>query len=395
MTYFDYDIINLLDMGKLADFLKRDPFGDTRYILSIDGGGMRGIIPAYIIGRLDELIRAEGDDRPFYSHFDLIAGTSTGGLLAIGLSCPQEGSALRKDEGRNIPVYRKRSAFRKPVFEGMITREVDPASLEDIYLENGSRIFPSSGRNILTHIGQFFSDKYDVRPFENFLKDTLSDLPLDSLKVPTVLVSFSTTSSSIYVFRSWDSHGFLLREAARATTAAPMYFPAAVLEDRTTGERLVLSDGGLGANNPALVAYVEAQRLYPEAKNFKILSLSTCKNPYSFDPTKTTGGVTGWVTSITRLYSSAQENSVGEYLKCIKNVEYTRIYSRILDKRIALDDTSPESLGILRQKAEQVYANQEDELKAFARALAAKSVGSLVKLSNPLLLECDEVTEGS
>lgn len=380
-------------MGKLTDLLKKDPFGDTRYILAIDGGGMRGIIPAYILKKLDELIKAEGDERPLYSHFDLVAGTSTGGLLAIGLSCPQEGSGLIKEEGRNIPVYRKRNLLKKPVFEGIVTKEADPAALENIYLENGSKIFPSSSKNIFSHIGQFFSDKYDVRPFENFLKDMLSDIPLESLKVPTAIVSFNTTKSSIYVFRSWDDHGFLLREAARATTAAPMYFSPAVLQDSETGERLVLSDGGLGANNPALVAYVEAQRLYPEAKNFKILSLSTCKNPYSFDPTKTSGGVTGWVASITRLYSAAQENSIGEYLDRIQNVQYTRIYSKILDKRIALDDTSAESLKILREKAEKVYENQMDEIKAFAHELVQKSVGSKVKLSNPLMIGCDKVTE--
>ena len=73
-------------MGKLTDLLKKDPFGDTRYILAIDGGGMRGIIPAYILKKLDELIKAEGDERPLYSHFDLVAGTSTGGLLAKRLT---------------------------------------------------------------------------------------------------------------------------------------------------------------------------------------------------------------------------------------------------------------------------------------------------------------------
>ena len=61
-------------MGKLSNLLqKREKEKDIRYILSIDGGGMRGIIPAYLISRLAEDLRNAGDERPFYSHFDLIA----------------------------------------------------------------------------------------------------------------------------------------------------------------------------------------------------------------------------------------------------------------------------------------------------------------------------------
>ena len=63
---------------------------EIRYILSIDGGGIRGIIPAYVIRRLSEELQKHGDERPFYSHFDLIAGTSTGALIALGLSTPRE-----------------------------------------------------------------------------------------------------------------------------------------------------------------------------------------------------------------------------------------------------------------------------------------------------------------
>ena len=66
-------------------------------------------------------------------------------------------------------------------------------------------------------------------------------------------------------------HGFLLREAARATSAAPTYFSPAVFIDRKTDETLTLLDGGLVANNPILAAYIEGRKLYPEADEFRIL----------------------------------------------------------------------------------------------------------------------------
>jgi patatin-like phospholipase/acyl hydrolase len=61
---------------------------DDRYILCIDGGGMRGVVPAVLLGKLARLLQDAGDERPFYAHFDLIAGTSTGGLLALALAAP-------------------------------------------------------------------------------------------------------------------------------------------------------------------------------------------------------------------------------------------------------------------------------------------------------------------
>ena len=69
---------------------------EERFILAIDGGGMRGIIPAYILSRLSAMLKAEGDTRPLYSHFDLAAGTSTGALIA--------GAAKRRKSMGNTPI---------------------------------------------------------------------------------------------------------------------------------------------------------------------------------------------------------------------------------------------------------------------------------------------------
>lgn len=73
----------------LLDYLKRrveKKVAKERFILCLDGGGMRGIIPATLLMHIEQLLHSMGDERPLYSHFDLIAGTSTGGLIALALT---------------------------------------------------------------------------------------------------------------------------------------------------------------------------------------------------------------------------------------------------------------------------------------------------------------------
>lgn len=369
-------------MGKLISiFQKERKEKEIRYILSIDGGGMRGVIPAYILSRLDEILKNLGDKRPLYSHFDLVAGTSTGALLSLGLTSPLKDNDLEKDTLDPYPVYQKykKGIFRKEerILKGLIEVNANPSCLLDIYLKHGERIFPHSIMNV---IGQLFQVKYDVRPYESFLKEKLADIALEEALVPTIVISYDCPNGRPFIFKSYDAHGFLAREAARASTAAPLYFPPALLRDRETGEDLVLSDGGLVANNPAMIAYIEAKKLYPEANEFRMLSLSTCKRPYSFDPSKTSGGATVWMTSITRIYSNAQENLAESMMKNLKDVKYTRIYSEILDRRIALDDTSKESMTTLLDGAEKVYEMQEDEIRSYAMELSEKETSNAVKL---------------
>ena len=368
-------------MGKLTDFFTSRREGkDIRYILSIDGGGMRGIIPAYILSKIDALVKERGDKRPLYAHFDLVAGTSTGALLALGLTAPAGKSALRRDSLEPFKVFethRKWLLKKEERFKGYILPSTAPDSLSDFYLRHGSRIFP---RTTLNALSQLFQVKYDEKPLEAFLLEQLGHIRLDEALSPTLAVAYDCPNARPYVFRSYDSHGYLSREAARASTAAPLYFPPAIISDRQTGEKLILSDGGLVANNPAMIAYIEAKRLYPDADEFRILSLSTCKRAFSFDPSRISGGAASWASNITRVYSNAQENLVNEEIASMNDVRYLRIYSDVLERRIALDDTSKESLDLLQRGAEKAYENQRAEIEGFAQALAESSTRDSVRL---------------
>ena len=99
------------------DFLKKkeEKKKEIRYILTIDGGGMRGIVPSSILKKMNEELK-KLTNRPLYSYFDLIAGTSTGALLALGLTSPIEGTSFEKEKGENVEVtktYTRGRVFKK------------------------------------------------------------------------------------------------------------------------------------------------------------------------------------------------------------------------------------------------------------------------------------------
>ena len=181
----------------LFDILRRKQ--RIRYILAIDGGGMRGIIPSYILSTLSDILLSLGDRRPLYSHFDLIAGTSTGALLALGLSMPGGGGSLSTE---GLAPYETK--------KGYILPGPDPRGFVEIYRSHGPEIFPRNPgmKSILYPI---LTDKYDVKPYERFLRSCFSDMRLSEARVPTAAIAYSTAEGTAYTMRSWDSHGMLMR----------------------------------------------------------------------------------------------------------------------------------------------------------------------------------------
>ena len=143
------------------DFLRRgkkeEKKKEVRYILAIDGGGMRGIVPAFILKKMNEELKERGILRPLYSYFDLVSGTSTGALIALGLTSPVDNLGLKKEEGEDWEVSEiiEKGRFRKTteiVKKGEIERLGDPEELLSLYTENGKKIFIIIIRIVFTYI---------------------------------------------------------------------------------------------------------------------------------------------------------------------------------------------------------------------------------------------------
>lgn len=374
------------------DFLKRgkkeEKKKETRYILSLDGGGMRGIVPAFILKKMNEELKNRGITRPLYSYFDLVAGTSTGGLIALGLTAPTNDLGLRKEEGEDWEVEEivEKGRFRKTteiVKKGVIERLGDPESLLSLYTENGKRIFvPDDSKGIWRIVGKvskMLGDKYDSAPLEAFYDELFGSTPLSEARVPTMAVSTNTNGCGTYVFRSWDSHGFLLKEAARATSAAPTYFSPALFIDRETDETLTLLDGGLVANNPILASYIEGRKLYPDADEYRILSISTASSRCILHPEEYATNL-DWLTNLTSAYSSANMEISLMAAENIKGVKVDRIWENVIEKKIKLDDTSPEAIKALMEAGEKIWEQDKDKIFSFLDAVTVDGVHDSVKL---------------
>ncbi|KAI4296920.1 hypothetical protein L6164_036837 [Bauhinia variegata] len=207
-------------------------------ILSIDGGGVRGIIPGTIIGFLEsELQRLDGDDARIADYFDVIAGTSTGGLVTAMLTAPNENN--------------------RPLFVA--------SEIKDFYLEHSPKIFPrdSFPLRCLKNALRFFSGpKYDGKYLHRILMEKLGDTRLHQTVTNVVVPTFDvrrlqpTIFSSFKVKRdpSWD---VLLSDLCIGTSAAPTFFPAHQIKRKTPLEHFNLIDGSIAANNPALIAIGE------------------------------------------------------------------------------------------------------------------------------------------
>jgi patatin-like phospholipase/acyl hydrolase len=228
----------------------------TCRILAMDGGGIRGILPARVLAEIER--RAS---RSIADTFNLLAGTSTGGLLALGLAIPTPGKAKPYSAEQMLELYRVK----------------------------GPTIFASSLWHSVASLGAITDTRYDSDNIENVLEDLLKDRLLsDCLNEIDVLVpAYEIEQREAYFFKSWHAKGepedhrkkpaqrnFLARDVARATSAAPTYFEPARVKNRA-GEPFSFIDGGVFANNPAMSAVVAARWLYPQAQRFCILSLGT------------------------------------------------------------------------------------------------------------------------
>ena len=357
-----------------SEFLKKkeEKKKNVRYILTIDGGGMRGIVPAFILKKMDEYLR-EKSDRPLYSLFDLVAGTSTGALIALGLTADTDNTSFRKDDGKEYCIartYTRGRVFKKTYTEtlGYIERKADPKSFLEIYEKNGNRIFlkkESRGlRKIMDSISRIFSDKYEAGPYEDFLYELYGDTPLSSAAVPTMAVAFNLSNGREFLFRSWEDEEWLVREAARASSAAPTYFSPARFVNRKTDEELTLADGGIIANNPILEAYIEARKLYPDAEEFRFLSLSTASSVFHINPDEISSTL-DWMGPLISAYGAANMNISLEGVESIKGVEVVRVWDDVLKEHIHLDDTSEEAVGKLEAAAEEIWKEKKEDIKAF------------------------------
>ncbi len=320
-------------------------------ILSIDGGGIRGLIPALVLAELE---RQTG--RAVADCFDLIAGTSTGGILALGLAKPGP-------DGR--PHYRAQD-------------------LANLYLREGGRIFHESAFRRITNPMGIRAVKYPAEGIEEVLQDYFGETRLKQALVELLIPAYDLEKRDPFFYRSRRAgldprYDVSMRVAARATSAAPSYFEP--VEVPWPGERDVLVDGGVFANNPAMCAYAEGRQRLRETGNpqeeILLVSLGTGSytRPYRYEEART-WGVAGWARPILDVIFDGVGDTVDYQLRQLLppgadgSPGYHR-FQTILDPDMSeMDDVSPGHLEGLHRMAERILTVQAAEMEALARRLS-------------------------
>jgi len=337
-------------------------------ILSIDGGGIRGIIPAKILVKVEELLQ-EYSQNPrvkISSFFDLIAGTSTGSILGALYLCPK--------------------------YSGSKEAKYSAKEILDLYLNYGSNIFERSWKTKLIDYFGLGNPLYKEEYLEKMLKDYFDDLKLADLLKPCLFPAYDIEHGKAIFFNQMNaykdvSQNFLVREVVRASTAAPTYFPVAKLSNQSKESAYSLIDGGIFANNPSLCAYIEACKFpcQPTANEIMILSLGTGSkgNTYPYQVSKGWGKV-GWVIPVIDIYNSSASQTVDHQLNIIYRCHHVKDqYFRIepdlkqYDVNPAMDCVSEENIKALVEIGDKIVEENLDMIKQFARKLYISQIGRL------------------
>ena len=247
--------IATLDVAEPTPYGSLDPCAAPLQVLALDGGGLRGIFTAATLAAWEEDFGTSIAD-----HFDLIVGTSTGGIIALALGLG-----------------------------------VSPAEVLSIYVDHGDRIFPSAGRGRLRSWLRLLRPRYDAVELRAVLKDCFGDRILGDSRVRLAIPSYDLAADHVHLFRT-PHHPDLRRdwrvpvvEVALATTAAPMFLPA----HRMEAHRLI--DGGVWANNPTLVGVAECfDRLGGERGRIRVLSVGTTSELRERRAALDNGGLLAW-----------------------------------------------------------------------------------------------------
>ncbi|MFC8936002.1 CBASS cGAMP-activated phospholipase [Rhodococcus sp. NPDC057135] len=291
----------------------------NRKILSIDGGGIKGVFPAAFLAEIEKTL-----GKPIVEHFDMIVGTSTGGIIALGL-----GMGLSAQEILNF------------------------------YEEHGPDIFGGNRKwKVLRQIG---GAKYDPLPLRKALVEVFGDRQLGESRTRLVVPSLNLETGEVHVFKTAHHQRFVrdyrekVVDVAMATAAAPTYFPTHRLD---AGVPLI--DGGMWANNPMGPAAVEALGVLGwDAGKISLLSVgcTTAVANNTADRTKKLG-VNYWASRLLNVVMSGQSsssNGTAQLLLGHDNVH--RISPIVDDKRFSLDGVKNiESLrGLGSSEARKAY----------------------------------------
>jgi patatin-like phospholipase/acyl hydrolase len=296
----------------------------AKRILSIDGGGIRGLVSCLWLGGAEDVLAQSGKPG-LLGHFDLLAGTSSGALIACGL--------------------------------GM---GLSPATIAGLFHRHRHDIFPGMVERLWSRAGRVFREglsapRYDGKGLENVLREVFGQTTLGQLKLPVMVTSYDTVSREAVIFKSFkpEHRDLSVWEVCRASTAAPTYFPAYPM--MVEGHACALIDGGVVANNPTACAVAEALRhdkQVDQCSDLVVLSVGSGRRnrPIPLRQAQEWGALE-WAVPIIDVLFDGNTDSVDYITRQLVGPGYFRLQADLLAQLDDLDDVSSVNIAALETMA--------------------------------------------
>ncbi|MCZ7532646.1 MAG: patatin-like phospholipase family protein [Acidimicrobiia bacterium] len=339
-------------------------------VLAIDGGGVRGLIPSRILSELESV-----SDQPIAALFDLIVGTSIGGIAALALTVagPDGFPLYTPDSATKLLAGHKDAIF--PSDDLSVPRTV--AEAREIASTVARIGFAVTGRH-----RDRGNARYSPKPYETALSEFFGRAMLSSAVTPIVATAFDVLTDQPNHFRSVYASGragydLSMATVARAVTAAPTFLPPVEVE--WAGRRRVLVDGGVFANGASLLAYTEA-RIHAAAQGrspeqILLVSLGTGQQHGSPDNTIDDFSRRHWVGLANRLMKAAEAGQHETHHRLLRQLlgdRYWR-FQPVLpsDAVFGTDDTSDHQMAALETIADEFVATSRSRIQRLSELLVA------------------------
>ncbi len=343
----------------------------TRYVLSIDGGGVRGIVAAVLLDVLEGEMRNAGYEGSIGNCFDVIAGTSTGSIIAAALAAPGKDANTTTSKDHQGPLR-------------------NPSQIRDIFRQQAKTIFPPRpmiALPIVRNIRQLFGPLYSPRPLQNILDDIFANLNFINPRRNLLITGYSIDPREAVFYRGGPmtppgdllcSGSITLKDAILGSTAAPTFLPPHEVVNPRSGKSQTIIDGGVFINNPSLAGFAEALRIYPD-DDIKVISIGTGRliQPFPFRKAKNWGFLS-WVnpggefrTPLLSSIADGQARAVELHMNNLLGERFKR-FDYDLSKGYgnpSLDDSSASNMNALERGALKQAEKMRPALKDIAREL--------------------------
>lgn len=322
-------------------------------VLSIDGGGIRGIIPALLLAEIEKRT-----GKPISQLFDLISGTSTGGIIALGLTVPNTNGDAKYTATDIVTFYETRI----------------------------NKIFGRSLFRKIFFLIDYIRPKYSAREFEENVQSLVKEVKLSDALTEVLIPTYEIERRETLFFKSSKvknntQDDYYMKDVARATSAAPTYFPPAKISSTNSDQTLYCVDGGTFANDPAMCAYAEAKNMHPEMESIILVSLGTGSytKPIAYKKASKWGLLTWMVPTLDILFDGMPD-TVQYQLKKIFNVQalhqqyFFRFQIELNDTNDSIDNPSQKNLDNLKTITSKLIEDQTTLIDEMCRILTDKNL---------------------